>query len=314
MVTVAILAMNPAVDVFFSVRQIVTGRKLRCRSVERQPGGGGVTVARAFHSLGGDAVLIHLCGGGTGETLRETLDREGVRHVPITISGDIRENIVIREEVTGEQLRIVLPGPAVTEEEWRAALRAVEALSPAPRYVVASGSLPPGVPPDFYARLARTATERGARLLLDTSGEALRRAVGEGVFLLKPNLRELGKLAGAEVTDRSEQELVARRVVEEGGCEVLVLSLGGAGVLTATRDGLERFRAPTVPIRSKIGAGDSMVAGIVLALTEGKTVREAILFGIASGASAVMAPGTGLCCRDDTLRLYASLLEEFPLR
>ncbi len=158
-----------------------------------------------------------------------------------------------------------MPGPTFEEGEWRWALERMANLSPLPGLLVASGSLPPGVPIDFYGQLARIVRERGSRLILDTSGPALAEALRVGVFLIKPSLRELRVLAGGPLAHEAEQEAAARKIVESGEAQVVVVSLGAAGVLCATAAGLRRMRAPTVPVRSKVGAGDSMVAGSLLA-------------------------------------------------
>ena len=163
---------------------------------------------------------------------------------------------------------------------------------------------PPGVPDDFYARLARLGDELGAKVIVDTSQRALCAAVEAGVYLIKPNLRELSQLAGRDLEDEADQERVAGEIVRNGGARYVVVSLGAAGVLLVSEDGCERMRAPTVPIKSKVGAGDSMVAGIVLSLARGMPPREAVRFGVAAGAAAVMTPGTELCRREDTERLY----------
>jgi hypothetical protein len=192
----------------------------------------------------------------------------------------------------------------VSDAEWRRCLDTLAALDPPPDYLVASGRLPPGIPTDFYAHVARICHALGTRLIVDTSGDALRATLNERVFLIKPNLRELGLLAGHELVDEAQQEAVARMLVADRMCEVVVVSLGAAGVLYATPDGFERVRAPTVSIKSKVGAGDSMVAGIVLGLARGMGMADAVRFGVAAGAAAVMTPGTELCRRADAEHLY----------
>jgi len=174
-------------------------------------------------------------------------------------------------------------------------------------FLVASGSLPPGAPEDCYAQVARIGKQAGSRIILDTSGSALRLALEQGVCLCKPNLNELRNLVGSDLLEEREQEDAARSIVEQGKSEVVVVSLGGAGALLATRAGVTRMRAPTVKIQSKVGAGDSMVAGITLGLSRDMPLIEAVRFGLAAGSAAVMTPGTELCRRDDTERLYRQM-------
>ena len=171
--------------------------------------------------------------------------------------------------------------------------------------MVASGSLPPGVPTDFYARLAACARELGTRLVLDSSGEALARGAEAGVYLLKPSLGEFRALTQCPEGDEAALlEHATAVVADRKWCEVLVMSLGPAGALLVAPGIRERLSAPAVPVASTVGAGDSMVAGIVLALARGRPLRDAVRFGIAAGAAAVMNPGTELCHRGEVERLY----------
>ena len=310
MTRIVTLTMNPAVDCSVQTGRVVPEHKLRCSAPRYDPGGGGLNVARVIRELGGAARALYPVGGFAGQQLRELLDATGILHQPLAISGHTRESFTVLEKDTGAQFRFVLPGPELRESEWKLCLDQVSALEPAPGYLVASGSLPPGVPDDFYARVASVAREIGARLALDTSGAALREGVKGGVYLVKPNLRELGQLAGAELLDEAQVERAARALVDGGRAEVVVVSLAAAGALLVTADITERIRAPTVPVQSRVGAGDSTLAGIVVGLTRGDELRRAVRLGIAAGSAAVMAPGTGLCRREDADRLYALLLAE----
>ena len=194
-------------------------------------------------------------------------------------AGWTRENMNIAERVTRRQFRFVMPGPTLVEREWQTILEQIDALEPAPEYLVASGSLPPGVPADFYARLARRVRGRGVRMVLDSSGEPLRRALAEGVYLLKPSLREFEELTGEEGCEESRLPIVARRLIDESRCEVLILSLGARGVFWMSASERGRLAAPTVPVKSSVGAGDSMVAGVVLSLARGRALADAVRSG-----------------------------------
>jgi 6-phosphofructokinase 2 len=183
---------------------------------------------------------------------------------------------------------------------------------------VASGSLPPGAPDDFFARVGEVVDEHGARFVLDTSGDALRKGLEkEGAFLVKPNLRELAGLVEVDTEDLEDpsgyeaaKAEAAQDVVAEGLAEVVVVSMGSAGALLVTEKGVEKLITPTVPIKSRVGAGDSMVAGMVLALTRGKDLYEAGQYGVAAGAAAVMTPGTELCRGDDVECLFKEMKGE----
>jgi 6-phosphofructokinase 2 len=307
MSTIVTLTLNPTIDTSTTVDRVVPEHKLRCAAPRHEPGGGSINVSRAIQKLGGTSLALYLAGGPTGAILQELLDQDRVTHQPMPIAGWTRESFTVLDEATQLQYRFSVPGPTVSEAEWRHCLDTITALEPSPDYLVASGRLPPGMPTDFYAHLARICHARSTRVIVDTSGDALRATLGERVFLIKPNLRELGLLIGQELAEEAQQEAATRMLVADGMCEVVVVSLGAAGVLYMTSDSFERVRAPTVPIKSKVGAGDSMVAGIVLGLARGMEVAEAVRFGVAAGAAAVMTPGSELCRRADAEHLFARI-------
>jgi 6-phosphofructokinase 2 len=308
MKTIVTITLNPAIDKSSSVDHVVAERKLYCKVPRFEPGGGGVNVSQAIKKLGGESLLLYPAGGLTGKRLQELLDEEGLNHRPFPIEGVNRESLVILEESTGQQYRFGMPGPQFQIKEWEPFLQELAAMEPAPDYVVASGSLPPGAPPDFYARVARAGKKRGAKTIIDVSGEALKQALKEGVFLIKPNVREFRELVGEDIKEESQIKAEARKMVKSGRCEVLVISLGAAGALVVSEEFAEHILPPTVPIVSKVGAGDSMVAGIVLSLARGNPLRESVLFGVAAGSAAVMTPGTELCRREDAERLYECMV------
>jgi len=307
MQTIATLTMNPTIDKSSSVEQVIPGRKLRCKPPRHEPGGGGINVSRAIHRLGGQSVALYTAGGATGQMLQDLLGGEGViNHRPIVIEELTRQNLTVLEESSRQQFRFGMPGPVLQDAEWQRCLDELAILEPKTGYIVASGSLPSGVPDDFYARVASLAKEMGSRIIVDTSEEPLRLAAREGVYLLKPNLRELRQLAGRDLEDEAQQVAAAKEIVDTGQSEVVIVSLGAAGALLVSSAGHKRLRSPTVPIRSRVGAGDSMLAGIALALARGASLSDAARFGVAAGAAAVMTPGTELCRQEDVEQLYES--------
>ena len=308
MKTIVIMTLNPAIDKSASVAHVVAEHKLYCTSPRFEPGGGGVNVSRAIKKLGGNSRLLYPAGGLTGDRLQELLEEEGLNHRPFPIEGVTRESLVILEESTGRQYRFGMPGPKLRKKEWEQFLQELSVKEPPPDYVVASGSLPPGVPSDFYAQVARVGKKKGTKTIVDVSGKALKEALEEGVFLIKPNVREFRELVGEEIKEESQIKAEAQKMVKNGQCAVLVISLGAAGALAVSKDFAEHILPPTVPIISKVGAGDSMVAGITLSLARGRSTRESVLFGVAAGTAAVMTPGTELCRREDAEQLYEVML------
>ena len=298
---------NPALDVSTSTGRVVPEHKLRCGPTRLDPGGGGVNVSRVVRNLGGHSLAVYAAGGPTGQAYRQLLDREGVasRMVPITQS--TRESFTVDETSTGEQFRFVLQGPELSEPEWRALLAAIGDDVPTGGYVVGSGSLPPGVPIDFYARIARLAHGRHGHSIIDSSGEALRAALDEGVYLIKPSKRELGELVGGEPRDEAELVEAARDLVGRGSCEVVALTLGAAGAALVTRETVLRLETPRVEVRSTVGAGDSFLGGLVVRLAQGRPLRDAFCTAVAAGSSTAALPATELCGADEVARLEASL-------
>ncbi|MDX1661563.1 MAG: 1-phosphofructokinase family hexose kinase [Gemmatimonadota bacterium] len=307
---VVTLTMNPSVDRSCDAERVVGERKIRCGPPRREPGGGGINVARAMSRLGEEARAVYLAGGPTGEILGGLLDQEGIRHEAVDVDDWTRENFTVIETTTNRQFLFVMPGPTIREAEWRQCLEALATMDEVPDYRVLSGSLPPGAPDDFYARVATEAREAGTRVVLDTSGAALRHAVDAGVFLVKPNPRELEQLAGRELEGEDEQEEVARSLVEDGKAEIVLVSFGAGGALLVTEEVEERISSPTVPISSRVGAGDSMVAGTMCGLIRGYEPAKAARFGVASGAAAVKTPGLELCRRADADELFERMTGE----
>src|SRR6516162_1451086 len=301
--TIVTLTMNPALDIATSTDRVIPTHKLRCSPPRYDPGGGGINIARAVHALGGGAVAIFPVGGPAGEMIHHLLDQEGVRHHPIAIDGFTRESLAVEDRQSSEQFRFILPGPEVCEADQERCLDQLSAVAAPADFIVASGSLPLGVREDFYARVAQLAQMRGKRFVLDTSGAALKQA-GRGIYLLKPSLRELQDLVGREIGTPFEQEKAAREVIERSRSEIVVLSLGAEGALLVTVEECERFAAVPVEARSTVGAGDSMLAGVVLGLSREMPLREAVRFGLAAGAAALLGSGTELCRRSDVERLY----------
>ena len=304
MAAIVTLTMNPALDIATVTDRVVPEHKLRCEAPRYDPGGGGINVARAVHALGGDALAIFPAGGAAGEMIGHLLHEEGVLHAVVAIAGFTRESLAVDERETGNQYRFLLPGPEIGPADQERCLDRVAVALPGAAYVVASGSLPPGVPDDFYARVAKLAQRYEKRFVLDTSGPALT-ATGRGVYLLKPSLRELEHLVGRQISGERDEEQAAHEIIAQGRAEVVVLSLGVRGALVATAQCSERVAAIPVEAKSTVGAGDSMLAGIVLGLRRDLPLGDAVRFGVAAGTAALFGAGTQLCHRSDVERLYA---------
>lgn len=304
MTDILTLTMNPSLDVATSIDTVTSTHKLRCSAPLRHPGGGGINVARVVQRLGADCVALYPVGGAQGQQLRQLLAQEQVSSSCVEIAGETRESFSVRETSSGREFRFVLPGPTLTPQEWQACLDRFAALDTPPRYLVASGSLPPGVPTDFYARLVRLAHARGSQVVLDSSGPALAAALNVGVYLVKPSLRELRDLTGKPLTDEAQWRDAAQQLVASGQAQVVALSLGEQGALLVTAGASWRAPGLPVPVLSATGAGDSFAGAMVWALSRQADLAEAFRYGVAAGSAALLSEGTGLCSKADVARFY----------
>ncbi len=297
------ITMNPAVDISTSVERVQPTRKLRCAPARRDPGGGGINVARVADRLGSEVAALYPAGGVCGQLLRKLMDQENIRSLAIPIDEETREDFTVVETSSGHEYRFVSPGPLVSEPEWRNCLAAIAAFRDPVDFFVASGSLPPGVPDDFYARIAAIAREHGAPFALDASGPPLRAALDHGVDLLKPNLGELRELIGKPLADPASCVAACRSLVAAGKSKAVALTLGSQGAILAIPEGA--WRAWPLPIHavSTVGAGDSFLAAMVCALASGLAPVEALRHGVAAGSAALLSRGTQLCRAEDARAL-----------
>src|SRR5690554_1518972 len=301
---VVTLTMNPVVDLSTHAKIVVPTKKTRCGPPVFEPGGGGINVSRALKKLGYDSQAIFLAGGKTGDRLKGLLKNDKIQFKAIKTKENTRENIMVTDEKSGDQYRFIMPGPEIQESEWKEVFKVLDEVTPHPDYIIASGSLPPGVPDDFYARIAEWARNNDVNMVVDTSGPALKLALEKGVYLAKPNLRELGEMIGNENITGMELDEAAREILNRGYAKVLIVSLGAKGALLAQRDNLEYVVPPVMPAVSAVGAGDSMVAGVIYACLKGFWPEKAIRYGVAAGTAATMTPGSELCRKSDTEKIF----------
>lgn len=297
------LTMNPALDIATSTEVVRPTEKLRCKAARYDPGGGGINVSRVVDVLGASTTAVFPAGGPAGELVTNLLVAEGLTAHRVKIGGSTRESFTINELTTDLQYRFVFPGPELTLAEQTQCLLQLRRAAASAAIVVASGSLPPGVPPDFYQQVANVCADIGAMFMLDTSGGGLKH-ITSGVFLLKPSVRELRECVDAELETEAEQFAAARDLVERGCADNVLVSLGSRGALLATRHGGHRFSPVKVHAVSGVGAGDAMVAGVAVGLTRGWPMTKAIRLGVAAGAATLLTPGTAPCTREDAGRLF----------
>ncbi|MDO8877742.1 MAG: 1-phosphofructokinase family hexose kinase [Pseudolabrys sp.] len=297
------LTINPAVDIFVNVDHVEPTAKLRCSSPKRDPGGGGINVARVAHRLGSNVAAIYPVGGAIGKLLQRLVEREGIDSIVTPSHVETRENFTAYETDSGNQFRFVLPGSALHRAEWEACLERLVSLRDRPKFVVASGSIPPGVPDDFFAQVVKAAKKMGAQTVVDTSGASLAAVLDEGVTLFKPNLNELSQLTGAKLESDAACVAACRKLIVSGRAEAVALTLGDKGALLVTVKRVWKAQPLDIEVASAVGAGDSFLGGMVSALAAGLPIEEAFRTGIAAATAAVMSPGTELCSEEDVKRL-----------
>lgn len=306
---VVTLTLNPAIDNSGEVERLVPAHKLRCQSTRREPGGGGVNVARVLSRLGLPALAVFPAGGVMGALYQHLITAQRVPHVAVAAAGETRENLTVQDRTTGQQYRFVFPGPALSPSEIESCCdTALRAAGPS-AYLVASGSLPPGASPDIYARLARRGAAAGMRFVLDTSGEGLRHALREPLYLAKLSEHELEEATGEAVTDRARCLAAARTLIGKGP-QLIAISRGEKGGMLVAKDFALEANAPPIVPTSTVGAGDSFLAALLWELVRGSAPARALQSAVAAGSAALLELGTELCHPATLEKLRASVRVE----
>ena len=304
MSSILTVTVNPALDVTTSTARLEPQRKLRCGPPVTDAGGGGANVSRAIRELGGHSRAFVALGGNTGRLFAQVLQLAGVDYAEFPLQGETRSSFTVMEESTGLHYRFVLPGPEQSQEITERMLAELGRLIDGDtRYVVASGSLLPGMADDFYARLGDIVRWREAKLILDTHGEALRQGLAGRPYLIRLNEIEARELAEETAHDVTIDHL-ARVLVGRQAADVVVVGLGDQGSLVTTADRQFSIAPPKVQVRSMVGAGDSYVAALTLALSRDWSLEAANRYGVAAAASAVTGEATELCRQAETAELF----------
>jgi 6-phosphofructokinase 2 len=300
------ITFNPAIDKSTETDKIIPEKKLRCVHPKYEAGGGGINVSKALQHLGSESMAMYFAGGFNGNFFEQLLSNENVESIIVPVKTHIRTNIIIVEQSTGFQYRFGMEGQTIEENEWKLLLLQLQQQANAD-FIVSSGSLPHGVPTNIFNEVAKISKEKKAKLVVDTSGDALKEVLREGVFLIKPNLNELSNFYGKEMLEEQEVITAAKSIIDKGGCEVVVVSLGKEGAILVTKEECHKIVPPQITVKSTVGAGDSMVAGIVLAITKKMSWKDVLRYGVACGTSATMHAGTSLCRAEDVTEIFGQL-------
>lgn len=295
------VTLNPALDRTVAIKQLLEDDTNRILSEHYYAGGKGIDVSRVIRELGGQSIALGLVGGYDGLHLEGLLINAGVMTDFTKISGETRINIIIKEQATGRQLAISATGPDVSATEIGQFYQHVVQAQPMD-YLVLSGSLPRGVTHNLYGQLILAGRKKGSFVVLDTDGTALKESVNYQPTCIKPNTHELSRLVGRELM--AEGEIIrACEEVHQKGISYVLVSRGKEGLILSTGEQRIKAVAPHVKVDSTVGAGDSAVAGFVMAHSQGKDLVECVRLACAAGTATAQTPGTELCHRLEVERI-----------
>ncbi len=298
------LTLAPSLDSATQTPQILPGRETPHAAPGIEPGGGGINVARAVTFLGGKATAIFPIGGATGEHLAALLADEQVPVETVETRDWTRQNLHVHVAASGEQYRFVMPGAALTDDEFRRLEEKVLTIEPGSLLVV-SGSLPPGISVENLMQLVKNAQQQGLRCIIDSSGDALAAALDVGnIELVKPNQKELSALVQRDLSQPDDVRLAAQSLIQSGKVRRVVVSLGPQGALGVDASGSVQVVPPPMKSQSTVGAGDSMVGAMTLRLAENASLEDMVRFGVAAGSAATINQGTRLCSQANTQKIY----------
>ncbi len=286
------LTLNPTLDITYVVEEISFGEPVRAVEVLKSPGGKGINVSRVLRAMGTDSVAMGMTGGYVGEEVLDLLQEEGLILQITKIKSETRTNVIVLGKRDGRQLVVRAAGPPVDKAEVDKVVDTIFMTAQAPEILVLSGSLPPGMSNDMYHEITVEGKSRGSKVVIDSEGPPLAAGVTAGPYLIKPNLTELQELAGTELS--SDADIVAFcRKLNAGGIEMVVVSLGADGALMVTSEVALQGVVPRLT-EDTVGAGDSMVAGMVIGIVQGLPLERTFHMGLAASVAAVMNHGPGL--------------------
>jgi 6-phosphofructokinase 2 len=298
------ITLNPSIDISVMVPQLVPNDKLRCESYEKEVGGGGINVAKGLHRLGISTEALFFSGGHNGQFIESRLHAEHLIIHPLRVDPETRENITVVDQAKQLEYRLVNKGNEINAADEKMVLDKMDDLKISPEFLVLSGSPPPGLSKDFVQKIAEWCMTRESKLVLDLPGDSLGEALKYRPYLIKPNLKEISFIAGRKKLNHAEALATARTWIEKGYAEIIVISMGNQGAIICNKDESYIQAPPKVKSLSTVGAGDSMVAGLLYKLHHRSDLRDVLLMGIACGTAATLSRGTKLFEHDQAFKLY----------
>ena len=294
------LTVNPALDKSALVDGLIPEQKLSCYSIRTQPGGGGINISRILSRLQTESLCFFTSGGDNGKHLENLLLEEQINFNGISVKEPTRENLSVSDTKTNLQYRFGMPGNYISKSEMDSIISAINQQIKLNDILVLSGSLAQNMPNDYYAQIIDDVGNKNLKIVVDTSGPALLHAIEASlpIYLIKPNQKELGQLAGETFLSNKEQEKFAMHLVKDKHIKFVVVSLGPKGAFLASKTGVIYQRAPAIKVKSTIGAGDSLVAGLIFGIKNKFPALEMLKFGVACGAATTMSEGTDLATKE----------------
>ncbi len=292
------ITLNPSIDMHWIVDDFVKDDTNRARQVIETPGGKGINVSKVVRELGGESRAFALLGGLAGERLKELVVPLDFPLTAVPMHGFTRINMIISDVKDKTQSRVSAPGPPVAAAELQKLVRLLCATQPRPDWWVFGGSLPRGLAPTTYYELIQTLQARGVSCVLDTDDKPLAEGVKAKPFMIKPNEFEMQRLCGRRLHSLKEYAHEAGKIVR-GGTRLVVVSLGAKGALFVSEDKAIHITPPDVEVRSQLGAGDSLIGGLLRGYQRKLPMLEAAKMGVAASVSAVMREAPRLCLRTD---------------
>jgi 6-phosphofructokinase 2 len=300
------ITLNPAIDKSTIVAEMVPEKKLKCNSPKFDPGGGGINVSRVLKRLNNKSTAIYFEGGFLGKYFSQLINSENISTIPIEIKNNTRENFIVFDQKTNLQYRFGMPGPEINKIECTQLIKVIKQIKDID-YLVLSGSMPPNFDENVVGEIAMLCEHKNAKFIIDTSGPALKNHLSKNVFLIKPNINELASLVGLKSIEIEDVPNVAKEIITNEKCAAICVSLGANGAMLITKDRKYRIVPPKVNTISTVGAGDSMLAGIVHKLSIGEDLPNAVKFGVSCGTAATLNPGTELCHLADVEKIYSQI-------
>ncbi len=303
---VVTVTLNPSVDRTVFVNGFAPSKTNRVTHSETDAGGKGVNVARIAKVMGVETVALGFVAGGPGQFVRHVLDKEGVPHDFIEVDGETRLNVSIEDGSGNPPTTLNERGPFITKENWHQFLERLDKWLPNAEWVEIGGSIPPGLPISVYSDLVQRIHGSNRKACLDADGESMMAAITQSPDMVKPNREEVERLLNISIGNL-DQALLASRMLLERGIKFPIVSMGSLGAALATQEIAILARPPKIEAKSTIGSGDSLIGAFLASLAQGKTIGEAMKWGVAAGAATALSDGASIGSKDDIDRLVSQV-------